>query len=52
MTLPGWIPEPRAKDQWKLVEAVRSQADSVFHKKDIVISDHAEALHLHADDRH
>jgi uncharacterized membrane protein len=52
MTLPGWIPEPRAKDQWKLVEAVRSQADSVFHKKDLVISDHAEALHLHADDRH
>ena len=24
LSLPGWIPEPRAKDQWKAVEAVRS----------------------------
>jgi hypothetical protein len=26
MPLPAWVPEPRAKDQWKLVEAVRTQA--------------------------
>jgi hypothetical protein len=26
MSLPAWIPEPRAKDQWKLVELVRSKA--------------------------
>ena len=26
MALPAWIPEPRAKDQWKLVELVRSKA--------------------------
>jgi len=26
MPLPAWVPEPRAKDQWKLVEAVRSKA--------------------------
>jgi hypothetical protein len=52
MTLPGWIPEPRAKDQWKLVEAVRSQAANVFQQKDIVIRENAEALRVHADDNH
>jgi len=52
MSLPGWIPEPRAKDQWKLVEAVRSKAASVFKEKDIVVSDQAEAVRLHADERH
>ena len=26
MSLPAWVPEPRAKDQWKLVEQVRSKA--------------------------
>ncbi len=26
MSLPKWIPEPLAKDQWKTVESVRSQA--------------------------
>jgi hypothetical protein len=52
MTLPGWIPEPRAKDQWKLVEAVRSQAASVFQKKDLVISENSEAVRLHADEHH
>jgi hypothetical protein len=50
MTLPGWIPEPLAKDQWKTVENVRRQADSVFSEKDIVVSDRAEALH--AEDHH
>ena len=50
MSLPGWIPEPRAKDQWKTVEAVRSQAASIFKNKETVISPQAEALHLHADE--
>ncbi len=50
LSLPGWIPEPRAKDQWKIVEAVRSQAASVFREKDILVSDQAAALHL--DERH
>ena len=50
LSLPGWIPEPRAKDQWKIVEAVRSKAASVFSDKDIVVSDQAQALHL--DERH
>jgi hypothetical protein len=48
MSLPGWVPEPRAKDQWKTVEAVRSQAASVFKGQDIVISDNSEAVHLRA----
>ena len=50
MSLPGWIPEPRAKDQWKMVEAVRSQAASVFKGKDSVISDQAVAVRLKSDD--
>ena len=49
MPLPGWIPEPRAKDQWKTVEAVRSKAASIFKEKDILVSDQAEAVRLHAD---
>jgi hypothetical protein len=50
MSLPGWIPLPLAKDQWKTVEAVRSQAASVFNKKEMIISDHAEALRLHSEE--
>jgi Ion channel len=46
MTLPAWIPEPRAKDQWKTVETVRSQAASVFNKKEMAVSDHAQAVRL------
>ena len=52
MPLAGWIPEPRAKDQWKMVEAVRSQAASVFNEKDILISDQAIAVRLQSDDHH
>jgi hypothetical protein len=48
MTLPGWTPSPRAKDQWKTVEAVRSQAAAIF--KESAVSDQAGALHLHAKD--
>ena len=50
MSLPGWIPEPRAKDQWKLVEAVRSQAASVFNKNDAVVSDQAIAVRMKSGD--
>jgi len=49
LSLPRWIPEPRAKDQWKAVEAVRSQADSIL--KDTVVSDRAEAIRLHSEER-
>jgi hypothetical protein len=48
MSLPDWVPEPKAKDQWKTVEAVRSQAAAVFEVS--VISDRADALRLHAED--
>ena len=50
MSLPGWIPGPRAKDQWKTVEAVRSQAASVFNKKDIAISDRAGVFNLNSEE--
>jgi hypothetical protein len=49
LSLPGWIPEPRAKDQWKTVEEVRSRAAASL-LKDTVISDQADALRLHADE--
>jgi Ion channel len=52
MSLPGWIPEPRAKDQWKTVEAVRSQAASVFDKKDLAVSENAAALNLKPEEHH
>lgn len=48
MTLPNWIPEPLAKDQWKTVETVRSQAVAVL--KDSVVSDRATSLRSHTDD--
>jgi hypothetical protein len=50
MSLPGWVPEPLAKDQWKTVEAVRSQAASVFNKKEMAVSDQAGAVRLHSDE--
>jgi hypothetical protein len=50
LSLPLWMPEPRAKDQWKTVEAVRSQAASVL--KNTIVSDQAEALRLHPEERH
>jgi hypothetical protein len=48
MSLPGWVPAPLAKDQWKTVEAVRSKAAAIF--AETVVSDHADALHLRGDD--
>jgi hypothetical protein len=50
MSLPGWIPAPLAKDQWKTVEAVRSQAASVFDKKEMAISAHSQALNLQSEE--
>ena len=50
MSLPGWIPEARAKDQWKMVEAVRSHAASVLNQKDIAVSDQAVAVRLQSGD--
>jgi hypothetical protein len=49
LSLPRWVPETSAKDQWKTVEAVRSQAASVM--QDTVVSDQAEAIRLHPDER-
>jgi hypothetical protein len=48
LSLPGWVPEPRAKDQWKTVEAVRSQAAAIL--KEPAVSDQATALRLHVED--
>jgi hypothetical protein len=48
LSLPLWMPEPRAKDQWKTVEAVRSQAASVL--KNTIVSDQAEALRLYTEE--
>jgi hypothetical protein len=50
MSLPTWIPEPLAKDQWKMVETVRSQAASIFKEKDVDVSNQAEAIRLHAEE--
>jgi hypothetical protein len=49
LPLPGWVPEPRAKDQWKTVEAVRSQAAAIL-KETTVLSDHSLVRHLHSED--
>jgi hypothetical protein len=49
LPLPRWVPEASAKDQWKTVEAVRSQAASVLNNT--VVSDQAEAIRLHPEER-
>ena len=49
LSLPRWVPEPSAKDQWKTVEAVRSQAASIL--KNTVVSDQAKAIRLHSEER-
>jgi Ion channel len=50
MSLPGWVPEPRAKDQWKLVEGVRSKAASVL--TETAASKQADAIRVSRDDQH
>ena len=52
MKLPAWVPEPRAKDQWKIVESVRSQAASAFKGTESAVSDQAVAVHLQSPDHH
>ena len=49
LSLPRWVPEPSAKDQWKTVEAVRSQAASIL--KNTVVSEQAEAIRMHPEER-
>ncbi len=48
MPLPQWVPAPLAKDQWKTVETVRSQAASVL--QDSAVSHLASSSRLHFDD--
>ena len=48
LSVPLWMPESHAKDQWKTVEAVRSQAATVL--KNTIVSDQAEALRLHSEE--
>jgi len=61
MPLPAWVPEPRAKDQWKLVELVRSKAAAsisdaaaspalVSLVKKSAVSSEAVAARLHSDE--
>ena len=61
MTLPAWIPAPRAKDQWKMVELVRSRAAASLQEaaanpavasliRDSVLSDQAVAVRLHSEE--
>ena len=49
MSLPAWIPEPRAKDQWKLVELVRSKAVAQFTQNSPLNPD-AIATRLHSEE--
>jgi hypothetical protein len=61
MPLPDWVPAPRAKDQWKLVELVRSQAAASIKEaqaspaiaaliKESALSPEAVAIRLHSDE--
>jgi hypothetical protein len=57
MTLPAWIPAPRAKDQWKMVELVRSRAAASLQDaaaasliRDSILSDQAVAVRLHSEE--
>jgi hypothetical protein len=51
MPLPDWYPQPTAKDQWKTVEAVRSQAVASLVKESN-ISPHSVAVRLKTEDHH
>jgi hypothetical protein len=46
MPLPTWIPEPNAKDQWKTIAKLRSEAEAVLQAGGVV-STHASAARLH-----
>ena len=45
MPLPTWIPEPSAKDQWRTIAKLRSEAEAVL-KAGGVVSEHAVAARL------
>jgi hypothetical protein len=45
MSLPTWIPEPSAKDQWRTIARLRSEAEAVLSGG--VVSEHASAVRLH-----
>jgi len=49
MPLPDWYPKPLAKDQWKTVESVRSQAAASLIQESTV-SANALAVRLHSED--
>jgi ion channel len=46
MSLPTWIPEPNAKDQWRTIAKLRSEAEAVLQAGGVV-SVHASAVRLH-----
>ncbi len=50
ISLPAWVPEPLAKDQWKTVEEVRSKAAAILGK--IHVSDRSVAVRLGSDKEH
>ncbi len=50
MPLPQWVAEPRKKDQWKTVAALRSQAAAVWGTRVSHVSEQAGSAHLHGDD--
>ncbi len=45
MSLPTWIPEPNAKDQWRTIARLRREAEAVLNGG--VVSEHASAVRLH-----
>jgi hypothetical protein len=45
MSLPTWIPEPNAKDQWRTIARLRKEAEAVLSGG--VVSEHASAVRLH-----
>ena len=51
IALPDWYPKPNAKDQWKSVEAVRSQAMASLVRESVV-SPHAVAVSPRSEDHH
>jgi Ion channel len=46
MPLPTWIPEPSAKDQWRTIARLRSEAEAVLQAGGVV-SEHSSAARLH-----
>jgi hypothetical protein len=46
MSLPTWIPEANAKDQWRTIARLRSEAEAVLQAGGVV-SEHSSAARLH-----